>query len=184
MTVIPTNIPEVLILEPKVFGDSRGFFFESFNARTFQQVTGVVPAFVQDNHSRSCKGVLRGIHYQIRNPQGKLVRAVGGAVWDVAVDLRRSSPTFKRWAGTVLSDDNKRMLWIPPGFGHGFLVLSDCVDFLYKTTAYYDQTADRSLRWDDPALAIQWPLEQLGLPPILSTKDLKAPALTQAELFD
>jgi dTDP-4-dehydrorhamnose 3,5-epimerase len=184
MTVIPTTIPGVLILEPRVFGDTRGFFFECFNARTFQQDTGLSPAFVQDNHSRSCKGVLRGIHYQIRNPQGKLVRAVGGAVWDVAVDLRRSSPTFKQWTGTILSDENKRMLWIPPGFGHGFLVLSDYVDFLYKTTAYYDPAGDRSLRWDDPEVGIRWPLDQLGIPPLLSTKDLKAPGFGQAELFE
>jgi dTDP-4-dehydrorhamnose 3,5-epimerase len=184
MTVTPTSIPDVLLLEPKVFGDSRGFFFESFNARAFQQATGLTPTFVQDNHSRSSKGVLRGLHYQIRNPQGKLVRVVGGAVWDVAVDLRRSSPTFKQWTGCLLSDENKRMLWIPPGFGHGFVVLSDYVDFLYKTTDYYDPTAERSLRWDDSTLAIGWPLEQLGCPPILSNKDVNAPLFAQAELFD
>ena len=184
MTVIPTNIPDVLIFEPRVFGDSRGFFLESFNARAFHADTGLAPAFVQDNHSRSCKGVLRGIHYQIKHPQGKLVRAVGGAVWDVAVDLRRASPTFKQWTATVLSDDNKRMLWIPPGFGHGFVVLSDTVDFLYKSTDFYDQPSERSLRWDDPTINIQWPLAELAMPPILSPKDLQAPTLDQADLFD
>jgi dTDP-4-dehydrorhamnose 3,5-epimerase len=184
MTNIPTTIPDLLLLEPKVFGDARGFFFESFNARAFHEATGLQPQFVQDNHSRSAKGVLRGLHYQIRNSQGKLVRAVGGTVWDVAVDLRRSSPTFKQWYGAYLSDENKRMMWIPPGFGHGFLVLSERVDFLYKATAYYDQPSDRSLRWDDPTIGIQWPLAELSAPPILSAKDLNATGFEKAELFD
>jgi dTDP-4-dehydrorhamnose 3,5-epimerase len=183
MTVIPTTIPDLLILEPKVFGDARGFFFESFNARTFEQATGIRTPFVQDNHSRSVHGTLRGLHYQMNPPQGKIIRVIGGDVWDVAVDLRRSSPTFKKWAGIRLSDDNKRMLWIPPGFGHGFLVLSDRADFLYKTTAFYDQPSDRALRWDDPDIAIQWPLQELRHPPILSTKDQNAAPFSQAELF-
>src|SRR4051812_40257498 len=184
MNVIRTEIPDVLIIEPKVFGDARGFFVETFNARTFHEATGLSPNFVQDNHSRSTKGVLRGLHYQIKNPQGKLVRAINGTVWDVAVDLRRSSPTFKKWVGTYLSDENKRMLWIPPGFAHGFVVLSESVDFLYKTTTFYDQPHDRSLRWDDPTIGIQWPLHELQGPPILSTKDLKAPSFELADLFD
>lgn len=183
MNVIRTAIPEVLILEPKVFGDPRGFFFESFNARTFEQVTGIQTAFVQDNHSRSAHGVLRGLHYQMNPPQGKLVRVIGGEVWDVAVDIRRHSPTFKQWVGVNLSDENKRMFWIPPGFAHGFVVLSERVDFLYKTTAFYDQPSDRVLRWDDPEIGIQWPLANLDQAPVLSTKDLNAPSLRQAELF-
>jgi dTDP-4-dehydrorhamnose 3,5-epimerase len=183
MNVIPTEIPDVLILEPKVFGDARGFFLESFNARAFEQATGIHAVFVQDNHSRSVRGVLRGIHYQMNPPQGKIIRVIGGEVWDVAVDLRRSSPTFKKWCGVRLSDDNKRMLWIPPGLGHGFLVLSERVDFLYKTTAFYDQPSDRALRWDDPTVGIQWPLHELGQPPILSTKDQNAALFGQAELF-
>jgi len=183
MNVIHTEIPDLLILEPKVFGDARGFFFESFNARIFEQATGIHASFVQDNHSRSVRGVLRGLHYQMNPPQGKIVRATGGTVWDVAVDLRRSSPTFKRWLGVTLSDENKRMLWIPPGFGHGFVVLSERADFLYKTTAYYDQPSDRSLRWDDPAIGVQWPLDQLGQPPVLSTKDMNATPFERAELF-
>jgi len=183
MNVIPTEIPGLLILEPKVFGDARGFFFESFSERAFEQATGIRTHFVQDNHSRSVRGVLRGLHYQMNPPQGKIVRVTGGTVWDVAVDLRRASPTFKKWVGAILSDDNKRMLWIPPGFGHGFVVLSERVDFLYKTTAYYDQPSDRSLRWDDPAIGIQWPLDQLGQSPVLSTKDMNAASFDQAELF-
>jgi dTDP-4-dehydrorhamnose 3,5-epimerase len=183
MNVIPTEIPDVLILEPKVFGDARGFFLESFNTRVFEQATGIRAAFVQDNHSRSVHGVLRGVHYQMNPPQGKIIRVIGGAVWDVAVDLRRSSPTFKKWAGVRLSDDNKRMLWIPPGFGHGFVVLSERVDFLYKTTAFYDQPSDRALRWDDPTVGIEWPLRELRHAPLLSTKDQNAAAFAQAELF-
>ena len=184
MNVIPTEIPDVLIIEPKVFGDARGFFIETFNSRTFQQATGLTPNFVQDNHSRSSKGVLRGLHYQIKNPQGKLVRALNGTVLDVAVDLRRSSPTFKKWVGAHLSDDNKRMMWIPPGFAHGFVVLSETVDFLYKTTSFYDPPADRSLRWDDATVSVHWPLKELGIAPNLSAKDLKAPLFGQADMFD
>jgi dTDP-4-dehydrorhamnose 3,5-epimerase len=185
MNVIRTEIPDVLILEPTVFGDSRGFFFESFNAKTFAQDTGLAVDFVQDNHSRSTKGVLRGLHYQIQQPQGKLVRVIGGDVFDVAVDLRQSSPTFKRWVGVRLTDENKRLFWIPPGFGHGFLVLSERADFLYKTTAYYSQPHDRSLRWDDPTIGVQWPLNELGgMPPSLSEKDMKAKLLGEADLFE
>jgi dTDP-4-dehydrorhamnose 3,5-epimerase len=183
MNVIRTEIPEVLILEPKVFGDSRGFFFESFNARTFEAATGVKTAFVQDNHSRSAKGVLRGLHYQITQPQGKLVRVTVGEVFDVAVDLRRSSPTFRKWVGVRLSAENKRQLWIPPGFGHGFLVMSETADFLYKTTEYYHQPSDRSLKWDDAGIGIEWPLGELGMAPQLSEKDLRAKGLLEADLF-
>ncbi len=183
MIAIRTEIPDLLILEPKVFGDARGFFVESHNTRIFKQVTGVQADFVQDNHSRSVHGVLRGIHYQMNPPQGKIIRVIGGEVWDVAVDLRRSSPTFTKWVGVRLSDENKRMLWIPPGFGHGFVVLSDRVDFLYKTTAFYDQPSDRALRWDDPAVGIEWPLRELRHAPILSTKDQNAASFAQAELY-
>jgi dTDP-4-dehydrorhamnose 3,5-epimerase len=184
MNVIRTEIPEILILEPKVFGDARGFFFESFNERVFEQATGMRPHFVQDNHSRSVRGVLRGLHYQIQNPQGKLVRVVGGEVFDVAVDIRRSSPTFKKWVGARLSDENKRMLWIPPGFAHGFLVLSERVDFLYKTTAYYHQPGDRSLLWNDPAIGVAWPLDEIDAAPSLSAKDIAALPFEKAELFN
>jgi dTDP-4-dehydrorhamnose 3,5-epimerase len=184
MKVVPTEIPDLLILEPTVFGDARGFFIESFNAHVFEKATGVRTTFVQDNHSRSTCGVLRGMHYQIQHPQGKIVRVIGGKVWDVAVDLRRSSPTFKKWVGVWLTDENKRMLWIPPGFGHGFLVFSPSVDLLYKATAFYDATADRALRWDDATIGIRWPLEELGQTPILSTKDLNAASFAKAELFD
>ena len=183
MNVMRTEIPDLLILEPKVFGDARGFFFESFSARVFEQATGVRAMFVQDNHSRSVRGVLRGLHYQMNPPQGKIVRVIGGEIWDVAVDLRRSSPTFKKWVGVTLSDENKRMLWIPPGFGHGFVVLSERVDFLYKTTAYYDQPSDRSLRWDDPTIGVKWPLELLGQAPVLSAKDMNGTPFEQAELY-
>ncbi len=183
MNVIRTKIPDLLILEPKMFGDARGFFFESYNERVLEKEAGIKAHFVQDNHSRSVKGVLRGLHYQINNPQGKLVRVVGGEAFDVAVDLRRSSPTFKQWVGVRLSDENKRQFWIPPGFGHGFVVMSESVDFLYKATAYYDQPSDRSLRWDDPAIGIEWPLGELGMAPVLSTKDLNAVPLERADLF-
>lgn len=183
MNVIHTAIPEVFILEPKVFGDARGFFFESFNARLFEQVTGIKTDFVQDNHSRSGRGVLRGLHYQVEQPQGKLVRVIGGDVFDVAVDLRKSSPTFKHWVAARLTDENKRMFWVPPGFGHGFVVMSERADFLYKTTAYYHQPGDRSLKWDDASIAINWPLEELGSPPILSAKDLAAKSLADADLY-
>jgi dTDP-4-dehydrorhamnose 3,5-epimerase len=184
MNVLRMEIPDLLIIEPKVFGDDRGFFLESFNARCFESATGVHANFVQDNHSRSVRGVLRGLHYQMNQPQGKMIRVVNGEVWDVAVDLRRNSPTFKKWAGVRLSDENKRMLWIPPGFAHSFLVLSDRVDFLYKTTAFYDQLSDRALRWNDPTIGIQWPLHELNQDPILSMKDMNAALFPQAELFD
>ena len=183
MKVIPTELPDVLIVEPKVFGDARGFFFESYNARAFREATGLDLSFVQDNHSRSARGVLRGIHYQLPPfSQGKLVRVVRGRVWDVAVDLRRQSPSFGRWVGMELSEENQRQLWVPPGFGHGFVTLSESADFLYKTTEYYAPSHDRAVRWDDPGLAIGWPLE--GLVPQLSAKDEAAPPLSEAELFD
>ena len=169
MKVTSTALPEVLILEPRVFGDARGFFTESYNARAFAEATGLRDVeFVQDNHSRSARGVLRGLHYQLRQPQGKLVRVAAGAVFDVAVDIRRDSPNFGQWASAVLSAENRRQLWIPPGFAHGFLVLSDSAEFLYKTTDYYAPALERCIRWDDPALAIAWPL---SAPPVLSAKD-------------
>ncbi|MFN9571731.1 MAG: dTDP-4-dehydrorhamnose 3,5-epimerase [Betaproteobacteria bacterium] len=181
MRVTPTALPEVLILEPKVFGDERGFFMESWNARTFAEATGLDVTFVQDNHSRSAKNVLRGIHYQLVKPQGKLVRVVSGAVYDVAVDLRRSSPSFGKWIGVELSEQNKRQLWVPPGFGHAFLVLSEVADFLYKTTEYWIAQHDRSLRWNDPAVAVQWPLA--GAVPQLAAKDAAAPLLADTEVY-
>lgn len=168
MKVTPTEIVDVLIVEPKVFGDSRGFFFESFNQRDFNRVTGTSLNFVQDNHSRSSKGVLRGLHYQEGQPQGKLVRVVSGSVFDVAVDIRRESPTYGKWVGVVLSEENQRQLWVPPGLAHGFLVMSDQADFLYKTTDYYAPKLERVIAWDDPTLAIEWPLEGA---PSLSAKD-------------
>ncbi len=180
MNVINTAIPEVLIIEPKVFGDSRGFFFESFNARTFAERTGVDAEFVQDNHSRSGQGVLRGLHYQLQNPQGKLVRVTLGEVLDVAVDIRRGSPTFGRWVSARLSAENHRQMWIPAGFAHGFVVLSESADFLYKTTDYYNPAAERCIRWDDPQLAIDW---QLTSEPLLSAKDQAGVLLQDAELF-
>ena len=160
-------ISEVVLIEPKVFGDARGFFFESFNQKAFNEATGTNHQFVQDNHSRSAKGVLRGLHYQIQQPQGKLVRVVRGAVFDVAVDIRKSSPTFGRWVGAELSEDNQHQLWVPPGFAHGFLVLSDMADFLYKTTDYYAPQYERSILWNDSDLNIDWPIGE----PILSNKD-------------
>jgi dTDP-4-dehydrorhamnose 3,5-epimerase len=181
MKVIPTDLPEVLILEPAVFRDDRGFFSESWNARTFREATGVDVAFVQDNHSQSTRSVLRGIHYQVTLPQGKLVRTVTGAILDVAVDLRRSSPRFGRWVGIELSADNHRQLWVPPGFGHAFAVLSPTADVLYKTTEYWIKQYDRALRWDDATLGIDW---QLPGSPIVSAKDTAAPTLDGAELFD
>ncbi len=184
MNVIPTSLPEVLIIEPKVFGDARGFFMESWNARAFAQATGVSLPFVQDNHSRSAHGVLRGLHYQIVQPQGKLVRVVAGSVFDVAVDMRRSSPRFGQWAGVELSADNHRQLWVPPGFAHGFVVLSDSADFLYKTTDYYAPQHERALRWDDPHVGIAWPLDRLRGAPQLSGKDAAAPLWDAAEAFD
>ncbi|WP_248918260.1 dTDP-4-dehydrorhamnose 3,5-epimerase [Pseudomonas entomophila] len=180
MNIVKTAIPEVLIIEPKVFGDDRGFFFESFNAREFAEKAGFEAAFVQDNHSRSQRGVLRGLHYQIDNPQGKLVRVVQGEVLDVAVDIRRSSKTFGKWVATRLSAKDHTQFWIPPGFAHGFLVLSETADFLYKTTDYYNPKAERCIRWDDPELAIEWGLEAA---PILSTKDQAGALLRDAELF-
>ena len=183
MKVIPTTIADVLILEPSVFGDSRGFFLESFNRKAFGAITGLDVDFVQDNHSRSARGILRGLHYQIRRPQGKLVRVVRGAVFDVSVDLRRSSPTFGQWVGVELTEDNHRQLWVPPGFAHGFYVLSDLADFLYKTTDYYFPEHERSLSWNDPAIAISWPLEQ-GTEPVVSEKDKNAAKLAQAEVFE
>jgi len=183
MQITPTALPQVLLLEPKVHGDDRGFFMESFNARDFARATGLKVDFVQDNHSRSARGVLRGLHYQIRQPQGKLVRVVRGAVFDVAVDLRRGSPHFGRWAGVELSEHNRRQLWVPPGFAHGFLVLSESADFLYKTTDYYAPEFERGVRWDDPALAIAWPLAEHAAP-LLSAKDAAAPLLAATECFE
>lgn len=181
MQVHATAIPEVLIIEPKVFGDERGFFFESFNARRFAELTGVERTFVQDNHSKSVKGVLRGLHYQIRNAQGKLVRVVSGDVFDVAVDMRKHAPTFGQWVGVVLSGQNHRQLWVPEGFAHGFLVLSESAEFLYKTTDYYSPEHERSLMWNDPTLAIDWPLDGV---PSLSAKDAKGMAFVDAEAFE
>jgi dTDP-4-dehydrorhamnose 3,5-epimerase len=180
--VTPTAIPDVLIIEPKVFGDARGFFFESFNEKAFDEAVGRRVNFVQDNHSRSAKGVLRGLHYQIQQTQGKLVRVVQGAAFDVAVDIRKSSPTFGKWVGVELTEDNHTQLWVPEGFAHGFLVMSESADFLYKTTDYYAPVHERSIRWDDPALAIRWP--DVGVQPALSAKDLAASTLESAELFD
>ncbi|MGF6241005.1 MULTISPECIES: dTDP-4-dehydrorhamnose 3,5-epimerase [Paraburkholderia] len=179
--VIETALPDVKIIEPKVFGDARGFFYESFNAREFTRETGVDAEFVQDNHSRSAKGVLRGLHYQIQHPQGKLVRVVSGEVFDVVVDIRRSSPSFGKWVGVVLSADNKRQLWVPPGFAHGFCVTSESAEFLYKTTDYWFPEFERSLLWNDPALGIEWPLE--GEPQV-AAKDAAGRPLAEAEVFE
>lgn len=181
MQAIQTAIPDLLILEPKVFGDARGFFYESFNQRVFEQLTGREGNFVQDNHSRSARNVLRGLHYQIKQPQGKLVRVVAGEVFDVAVDIRKSSPTFGQWDGAILSAENKRMLWIPEGFAHGFVVLSEYAEFLYKTTDYWAPEHERSILWNDPDLAIDWRLQ--GAIPVLSKKDQEALPLREAELF-
>lgn len=181
MQVIQTAIPDLLIIEPKVFGDARGFFFESFNQRTFERLTGCTDNFVQDNHSRSVRNALRGLHYQIKQPQAKLVRVVAGEVFDVAVDIRRSSPTFGRWGGSILSAENKQMLWVPEGFAHGFVVLSEYAELLYKTTDYWAPEHERSILWNDPDLAIDWPLK--GNVPILSRKDQEAMPFSQAELF-
>ncbi len=181
MKITPTNITDVLIIEPKVFGDERGFFFESFNKRTFKECTGVTADFVQDNHSKSKKGVLRGLHYQIQQPQGKLVRVASGEIFDVVVDLRKSSSTFGQWAGVTLSADNKRQMWIPEGFAHGFIVLSETAEFLYKTTDYYAPEFERCIRWNDPELAIDW---QYNEEPIVSEKDSNGIPFDQAEVFD
>ncbi|HEX8988887.1 MAG TPA: dTDP-4-dehydrorhamnose 3,5-epimerase [Rhodocyclaceae bacterium] len=180
MRLVPSDdIPDVLLIEPKVFGDQRGFFFESWNRRSFAAL-GLDIDFVQDNHSRSAKNVLRGLHYQIKHPQGKLVRAIVGEIFDVAVDLRRSSPTFGKWTGFTLSAENRRMAWIPPGFAHGFCVVSESAEFLYKTTDYWSPEHERSLAWDDPALAIPWPLSGA---PILAAKDANGLRLAEAETY-
>jgi len=181
MKIIATAIPDVLIIEPRVFGDARGFFFESFNEQAFRVATGLDVAFVQDNHSRSAQGVLRGLHYQIEQPQGKLVRVVRGAVFDVAVDLRQASSTFGQWVGVELSEENHRQLWVPAGFGHGFLTLSETADFLYKTTDYYAPEFERCIAWNDSALGIEWPLN--GLTALLSQKDQAGVLLANAEVF-
>ena len=181
MQVVQTAIPDLLILEPKVFGDDRGFFFESFNQQTFQNLTGVNAQFVQDNHSKYAANVLRGLHYQIEQAQGKLVRVTAGEVFDVAVDIRRQSATFGKWVGVLLSAENKRQLWVPPGFAHGFVVLKDNTEFLYKTTDYYAPQHERCIRWDDPTIGIDWPITQA---PILSDKDQLGLLLSQAEVFE
>ncbi len=182
MNVVPTRLPDVLVVEPKVFGDGRGFFFESFNRRVFEAALGRPLEFVQDNHSLSARGVLRGVHYPLPHPQGKRVRVVRGAVFDVAVDLRRGAPTFGRWVGETLSAENKRQVWIPEGFGHGFLVLSDEAEFLYKTTDYWHPEHERCIRWDDPELGIRWPLE--GKPPVVSAKDAGGTPLRDAVVYE
>jgi dTDP-4-dehydrorhamnose 3,5-epimerase len=180
MKATPLAIPDVILIEPKVFGDERGFFFESFNQTQFEQAIGKSVQFVQDNHSRSARNVLRGLHYQIQQPQGKLVRVVQGEVFDVAVDLRRSSKTFGQWVGEILSAENKRQLWIPEGFAHGFVVLSDTAEFLYKTTDYYAPAHERCILWSDATLAIQWPV---GIQPFLSAKDAQGKPFDEAEMF-
>ena len=183
MKASATAIEGVLILEPKVFGDTRGFFMESYNRRTFADVSGLDIDFVQDNHSRSARGVLRGLHYQLRQPQGKLVRVAAGAVFDVAVDIRRGSPTFGRWVGVELTAENQRQLWVPAGLAHGFVVLSESADFLYKTTDYYAPEHERCIAWDDPTIGIAWPLAAHGIhAPLLSAKDRAGLPLAQAEL--
>jgi len=182
MKAVPTAIPDVLVIEPAVFGDARGFFYESWNRRRLSEIVGREIDFVQDNHSKSARDVLRGLHYQVRQSQGKLVRVVAGAVFDVAVDLRRSSPTFGRSMSIELSADNRRMLWVPEGFAHGFLVLSETAEFLYKTTDYYAPEHERSLLWNDPALRIDWPLD--GRQPLLKPKDAAGTPLARAETFD
>ncbi|MEY2861460.1 MAG: hypothetical protein RL392_1918 [Pseudomonadota bacterium] len=179
-TALPTSLPGVLILEPKVFGDARGFFFESFNASDFAKCTGLDVQFVQDNHSKSAKGVLRGLHYQIQHPQGKLVRVTQGEVFDVTVDLRKNSPKFGQWAGVVLSAENKRQLWVPPGFAHGFLVMSESAEFLYKTTDYWFPEFERSLLWNDPTVGVQWPTNG---EPLLAAKDATGHRLNEAEVY-
>ena len=182
MKVTPTALPEVLLLEPKVFGDDRGFFLESYNRKSFEAATGLDVEFVQDNPSRSAHGVLRGIHYQVVRPQGKLVRAISGTVWDVAVDLRRSSPRFGQWVGVELSAENQRQLWVPPGFGHGFVVLSETADFLYKTTDYWFPEHERAIVWNDPQLAIDW--QRGNTTPRLASKDAAAPSFAEAAIYE
>ena len=181
MKAIATKIPEILIIEPKVFGDARGFFFESFNAKVFSDKIGIKPQFVQDNHSRSCKNVLRGLHYQIKQPQGKLVRVVAGEIFDVAVDIRKNSPTFGQWVGEKLSAENKRQVWMPEGFAHGFLVLSEVAEVLYKATNFYAPEYDRCILWNDPDIGINW---NLDTEPILSLKDRAGKLLGEAEVFE
>lgn len=181
MQITRLAIPDVVLIEPKVFGDTRGFFYESFNQRAFNEATSTHHPFVQDNHSCSSKGVLRGLHYQIQQPQGKLVRVVQGAVFDVAVDIRKSSPTFGQWVGQELSADNHRQMWVPPGFAHGFMVLSETAEFLYKTTDYYAPEHERCIAWNDPELAITWP--DVGMAPLLSGKDQQGHALADADVF-
>lgn len=180
MNVIKTNLPEVLVIEPLIFGDDRGFFYESFNARKFAELSGVETAFVQDNHSLSAKNVLRGLHYQIRQPQGKLVRVVAGEVFDVAVDIRRSSPRFGQWTGASLSAENMHQLWIPAGFAHGFIVVSENAEYLYKTTDYWEPEHERCLQWDDPTIGILWPLQGA---PVMSAKDRQGKSLADAEVY-
>lgn len=180
MRIIETRISEILVIEPTVFSDERGFFFESFNARRFAELTGIQANFVQDNHSYSLQGVLRGLHYQIQQPQGKLVRVVSGEIWDVAVDIRRSSPTFGQWVGMTLSAENKRQLWIPEGFAHGFIVVSASAEMLYKTTDYWAPEHERCIAWDDPMLALPWPQQ---ISPVLSARDQQGAWLHEAELF-
>jgi dTDP-4-dehydrorhamnose 3,5-epimerase len=180
MKITPTSLPEVLVIEPQVFGDSRGFFYESFNARKFAELTGVQAEFVQDNHSKSGKNILRGLHYQIQQAQGKLVRVVSGEVFDVAVDIRKSSPNFGKWEGIILSAENSRQLWIPPGFAHGFVVLSEQAEFLYKTTDYWAPEYERCLAWNDPEIGITWPISDA---PLLSAKDQLGKSLSEAEVF-
>ena len=181
MKLIPTKIPEVLIIEPRVFGDERGFFFESFNKKVFEEEAGITGDFVQDNHSKSAKGVLRGLHYQIKQPQGKLVRVVSGEVLDVAVDIRKSSDTFSEWVSVALTAENKRQLWIPPGFAHGFIVLSDMAEFLYKTTNYYAPEHERCIKWNDAVLSIDWQYRET---PLVSTKDAEGLLFEEADLFE
>ena len=181
MRVIATDIPDVLIIEPHVFGDDRGFFYESFNQKIWKEKTGLRMTFVQDNHSRSKRNVLRGLHYQIKQPQGKLMRVIAGEVFDVAVDIRKSSPTFGRWVGFTLSAENKRIMWIPEGFAHGFLVLSDFAEFLYKTTDYWAPEYERTIIWNDSDLGIRWPLK---VPPVLSSKDCDGSGFKSAECFE
>ncbi len=185
MKVTPTAIPEVLIIEPKVFGDARGFFFESFNQKAFNEATGLTETFVQDNHSRSTKGVLRGLHYQLPpHAQGKLVRVVQGAVWDVAVDIRKNSPSFGRWVGIELTEDNHKQFWVPKGFAHGFVVLSSSADFLYKTTNYYTPAHERCIVWNDPDIGAEWPLAQHGIAtPKLSAKDQQGASFSDYQLY-
>ena len=180
MKVVPTAMPEVLVLEPQVFGDDRGFFYESFNARRFEELSGVRANFVQDNHSKSAKGVLRGLHYQISQPQGKLVRVTAGAIFDVVVDLRKSSPFFGRWVGVALSSENRRQIWVPPGFAHGFVVTSDSAECQYKTTDYWAPEHERSILWNDPAIGVEWPISGA---PMLSGKDNQGKLLADAEVF-